>query len=98
MSKMWKLLKKVCPKFENSLPTAKRNHKGKLVSGAQEIKTLLAKEYKERLRTRPVRPDMMYMKNRKKLIFQMKMKLSKCKSSPDWTKKNLDDVLAKLMA
>ena len=56
MSNMWKQLKKLCPKFGRSLPTAKRNHKGKIVSGEREIKTLLAKEYRERLRSRPIRP------------------------------------------
>ena len=42
-----------CTKSENYLPNGKRNHKGKLASGAQVIKSLLAKEYKERLRSRP---------------------------------------------
>ena len=57
MEKMWKLLKKMWPK-QTSKSTAKRNHIGKIISGPKEIKTLLSKEYKERLRKRPVRPDM----------------------------------------
>ena len=57
-----------------------------------EIKTLLAKEYRERLRSRPIRPHMKSMKYRKKRIFQMKI----AKRSPDWTMKNRDDVLSKL--
>ena len=58
----------------HNLPTAKRNHRGKLVTGAREIKTLLAKEYKERLRSRPVRPDLVQIKERKRKIFQLKIK------------------------
>ena len=96
MSQMWKLLKKLCPKFGRSLPTAKRNHRGKIVSGEREIKILLAKEYKERLRSRPIRPDMKSMEYRKKIIFQMKMKIAQSKKSPDWTMQNLEDVLSKL--
>ena len=42
-------------------PTAKKNHKGKLITGPSELKKLLAKEYKERLRSRPARPDMKEM-------------------------------------
>ena len=61
MSGMLKLMKKLWPKHGNNLITAKKNHKGKLVSGAREIKTLLAKEYRERLRSRPVRPDLKLM-------------------------------------
>ena len=43
ISKMWKLLNKLSPKCVKSLPTAKRNHRGKIVSGAKAIKRLLAK-------------------------------------------------------
>ena len=69
VSKMWKLLNKLWPKNSNSLPTAKKNHRGKIVSGPLEIKLLLAKEYKDRLRCRPIRPDMKKMQKRKKRIF-----------------------------
>ena len=96
MSQMWKLMKKLWPKVGISLPTAKRNHKGKIVSGARELKTLLAKEYKERLRTRPVRPDLKQMKSRKQRIFKIKMKLAESRTSPDWTMSDLDDALARL--
>ena len=96
MSQMWKLMKKIWPKVGISLPTAKRNHMGKIVSGAKELKILLAKEYKERLRSRPVRPDMKKMKIRKQKIFKLKMRLAESRRSPDWTMKNLDDALARL--
>ena len=46
LSKMWKLLKKISPKNGTSLPNAKKNHKGRIISGARELKTLLSKEYK----------------------------------------------------
>ena len=41
LPKVWKLLKKISPKSSPTLPTAKRNHKGKIISGPKEIKTLL---------------------------------------------------------
>ena len=44
ISQMWKTLKKLWPKCGPTLPTAKRNHKGKIVTGPQELKRLLAKE------------------------------------------------------
>ena len=49
MSKMWKSLKKICPKVNPMLPYAKMNHRGKIVSGLYEIKSLMAKEYKNKL-------------------------------------------------
>ena len=57
MSKMWKMLNRIWPKY-NTEATAKRNHIGEIVSNPRALKSLLAKEYKERLRTRPVKPEM----------------------------------------
>ena len=94
--KMWNLLKKLWPKHCNSSPTAKMNHQGKIVSSPKELKILLAKEYRERLRSRPVRPDLRSMKLRKKRIFQLKIKLAEGVQSPDWTIKDLDRVWARL--
>ena len=54
MQKMWKALKGICPKLKPTLPSAKKNHRGKIISGQKDIKNLLAKEYKNRLRIRPV--------------------------------------------
>ena len=48
ISQVWKTLKKMSPKQEATLPTAKSNHKGKIVTGPSEIKRLMAKEYKYR--------------------------------------------------
>ena len=44
--KAWKLLKNSFPKSNPTLPTGKRNHKGKIISGPKEIRKLLALEYK----------------------------------------------------
>ena len=75
---------------------AKRNHKGKIVSGPRDIKNLLAREYKDRLRSRPIRPDLVSLQRRRKKIFQMKMKLAQRRQSPDWTRAGLDLALSNL--
>ena len=76
MQKMWKCLKSICPKVKPSLPSAKRNFKGKIISGRKEIKNLLAKEYRNRLRTRPARPEFLPTRLRRKRIFEIKMSLA----------------------
>ena len=96
LQQMWKLSKKLWPKSRITLPTAKRNQRGKIVSGPREIRSVLAREYKDRLRSRPLRPDLAGLKKRKKLIFKMKIKLAQAKSSPDWTMSDLDKALANL--
>ena len=96
LQQMWKLCKKVWPKCGVTLPTAKRNQRGKIVSGPREIRKVLAREYKDRLRSRPIRPDLKGLKKRKKLIFKMKIKLAQAKTSPDWNMSDLDKALANL--
>ena len=58
LQEMWKVLNRIGPKFKSTVPTAKLNHKRKLISNPDEIKKLLAKEYRQRLRPRPIRPDL----------------------------------------
>ena len=50
IQEVWKLLKNVCPKYGAPKAIAKRNFKGKLETNPVEIKKLLAKEYRQRLR------------------------------------------------
>ena len=93
---MWKTLRKLWPKNANSLPAAKKNHKGRIVTGPTELKKLLAKEYKERLRCRPIRPDFLEIDKNKETIFQLKMKLAQSKISPDWNMSDLERALKDL--
>ena len=96
LSQMWKTLKKLWPKCGNSMPSAKKNHRGKVISGPRGLKKLLAKEYKERLRTRPVRPDYQEIDEQKEKVFQLKMKLAATRKSPDWTLSDLEKALGDL--
>ena len=57
LQQMWKTLKRLWPKVESKIPSAKKDHKGRIISEPNALKQLLAKEYRERLRERPVRPD-----------------------------------------
>ena len=95
MSEMWKILKRTWPKYSTQ-QIAKRNHKGRIISRSNELKQLIAKEYKERLRLRPTRPDLETILKRKNEIFRMKMKLAEAKKSPDWTMKELNEALSNL--
>ena len=96
LQQMWKLNKKLWPKCGTVLPSAKKNHRGKLVSNPVAIKNLLTREYKDRLRKRPVRSDFAGMRIRRNKIFKMKMKVAGKQKSPDWTMKDLEVVLKNL--
>ena len=96
MQQMWKVLKTLWPKCGVTLPTSKRNHQGKIVSGPSAIKKLLAREYKDRLRSRPLRPDLHFLKKRRKIIFKLKMKLAENQRSSDWTLSDLERAIRNL--
>ena len=95
MSKMWKLFKKIWPKYD-SQSTAKKNHKGEIISNPSALKVLLANEYKERLRKRPMKQEMRPLMTAKKKIFNMKIKLARNNKSPDWSLKDLEKALDNL--
>ena len=96
IKEVWKRLKKICPKFKPQLPIAKVNFMGKLVSEPTEIKELLRKEYVQRLRTRPVRPDLGDLEVRKNEIFRLQLKLANSIPTKPWNMKNLERALAEL--
>ena len=73
-SGVWKFLKKFCPKKSVNLPGAKFNHMNKLISDPEELKKLLLQEYTERLRRRPLRPDLRNIEVSQQQIFSSKMK------------------------
>ena len=85
---MWKLKKKLWPKKSSSLPAAKINHFGKLVSSAKDLKNTLRKEYRERLRARPKHPLM--KKLYKSETSDYKLKLAMENKSPPISMKELE--------
>ena len=96
LQQMWKTLKKISPNSTTALPTAKKNHKGRIVSAPGELKKLLAKEYKERLRNRPRRPDLSSLDERRNEIFERKIKIAEAKESREWKMEDLDQALKDL--
>ena len=96
LQKMWQILKRVSPKLKPTIPCAKRNIKGKIVSSQNDIKNLLSAEYRNRLRTRPMREDLKMIGARREDIFDLKMRLSKMKESQPWTENDLDLALGDL--
>ena len=90
---MWNLKKHIWLKHKESIPTGKINHQHNLVTGPEEIKTLLAKEYHERLRPRPTHPDFENIQKVKNKAFMIKINKARETKSCDWTIQDLDKVL-----
>ena len=75
LQQVWKVLNRLWPKVQSKLLTAKKNHNGVLISETNQIKQLLAREYKERLRERPIRPDLDNLEKRRKKNISTQIKV-----------------------
>ena len=62
---VWNINRKVFPKNSETLPFAKRNDEGKLISSQKELKKLYLQTFIRRLRHRPIRSDFEYLKSLK---------------------------------
>ena len=93
---MWKIKKKLWPRRKPSLPVAKINHKGRLISSPKELLQTLHKEYKDRLRKRKVKS---YLKEHMDIMHEVtKLKLAKAwiNKSPCFTSEELENALNNL--
>ena len=84
LSEMWKTKNSLFPKKAHTLPSAKLNYAGRIVSEPQEITKLLGEEYgKFRLRKRPTHPKYEWLKTmrNKALNLKLKVALKKLQSS-----------------
>ena len=89
---MWKLKKTIWPNKKDSLPTAKLNNQGHMVTNPEELKDLYLNEFKERLRKRPSHPDFIEIHKMKDVIFLHNMDKAKASVTSDWTMKDLEKV------
>ena len=92
---MWKALSKF-NKFDQCPPIAKIGHNGELVTNAFNLKELLSKEYKDRLRTRKTRPDMQDLRSRRKDIFEKCLQVSKSNKINDFSDSDVKIALSNL--
>ena len=81
LQQMWKLKKELWPKKKASLPVAKKNNKGRLITSPKELMITLQKEYRDRLRPRPTKSD---LKEHMKLVHDV----TKLKLSAAWANKS----------
>ena len=92
---MWKLKQQIFPKNKDC-PTAKKNSDGVLVTRPEDLKELYVQTYQQRLKHRTIKPGLEYLEFLKKLLFQLRLYLSKQSKSEPWTEDQLWTVLKSL--
>ena len=93
---MWSLKRKLFPKNKESLPFAKKDCDGKVITAQSQLKTLYLDTFIHRLRHRPVSNDYQYLKTLKEELCYRRIDYSKMQSTKPWTKSQLRKVLKKL--
>ena len=93
---IWKMKKKYFPKLKPTLPVAKKNLKGQLITNPEELKDLYLNTFKHRLRHRPVQPGYEEVLNIQEELFKMRLELAKTKKTQPWTMTDLENALKQL--
>ena len=92
----WKVKRKMFPKNMKSVPSAKMNNKGRLISSPEELKVLYSDTYKHRLRHRPIKPGLEFVKKIKDDLCQKRLDLVKLRRQEKWSSTELNTVLKSL--
>ena len=73
---VWALNRKEFPKNSQTLPFAMENDEGKLVSSQKELKKLYLQTFTRRLRHRPIRSDLEYLKSLKEELCSKRLEVA----------------------
>ena len=91
----WKLRKKLSPKFEDP-PMAKKDKDGNIITAPEALKKLYVDTYRERLRNREMKPELMDIYFLKKELWDYRNEEMKNEKANRWNNKDLEAVIKKL--
>ena len=95
-NKMWSLKRKVFPKNKESLPFAKKDCDGRIITAQSELKKLYLDTFVHRLRHRPANPNYQYLITLKEELCFRRIAYCKKKSTKPWTLTQMRSILKKL--
>ena len=93
---IWKIKNKFLPKNQPTLPVAKRNIDGKIVTNNIELKNIYREHFSYRMRSRPIVPHLENYQIKVENNFQKILKSTGKLSVPDWSMCDLEKVLKTL--
>ena len=95
---VWASKKKTFPQHRESLPFAKLNFEGKLVTTQKELKSLYLNTFTNRLCHRPMKASLEHIRVMKEELCAKWMKLAGMSKSEQWKKDDLMKILSSLKA
>ena len=93
---LWNLKRKVFPKNAESLPFAKKNFDGRMITSQTELRSLYLETFSHRLRHRPIRDSFKYLKTLKDELCYKRLEIAKTRKSEGWKIDQLRKTLIKL--
>ena len=96
MNGIWGLKRKMFPKNSESLPIAKRNSGGRLISSKKELMSLYLETFKHGLRHRPIKRNFVYLKQLKEKLYTQRLEIAKNRKTEPWKLDQLKFVLRSL--
>ena len=95
---VWSIKRKLFPNNQQSLPLAKKDMDGKLVTSQKELRKLYLSTFTTRLRHRPIKKGLENLKSKKEELWSKRLELSSMNKSRPWKLEELIAVLSSLKA
>ena len=92
---MWKLKKKVLPR-PPEVTTGKKDNEGRLITNPDKLKSLILNHFVDRLKHREMLPHLKKLQFLREEILSFRLENTKLNTSPEWSMKDLENVLKKL--
>ena len=93
---LWKAKLNLIPKDKSNNPVALKDNKGNMITNPEGIKKLCVDEITERLRHRPIHPNLIELQLLKEKLCKKRIEIAKHIKTKPWLLKDLDRVLQKL--
>ena len=93
---MWNLKRKTFPKNKETLPFAKKDMFGNIITAQSQLNHLYLERFSQRLRKRPIKDDYKSLKTLKERLCEERLKLARLTRSEPWSLGNLMNVLKAL--
>ena len=89
---LWNLKRKLNPKVRDP-PTAMMDESGNLVSSTEKIKELTIEAYAKRLENRPMKKELLYLKELKEKLFRIRLNKARKNKTQPWSREKVIKVL-----
>ena len=93
---IWNIKKKIMPKNKASLPAAKIDVHGNLVTEPNALKKLYLETFQHRLRNRPSKKDYAEIEKLQEILCEKRLLWTADEKAPDWTEKEVREALKSL--